>query len=527
MRLYTLMLTLILMVAIPGHAQEQSRSVAVAAFDSLYGARVRQVSKTTTKVDDVELAAELLAAAKLSFDQKELLVLICENAYDLGARTPDGYPHATDAMRLLAEHVPEKKTEAMGGVLKLLDKQYKASKTADQRQLNGQLYLDGLLEAAESALNEQDASSAVTHFAKARVVATRIKSEQIDLIKQRQASATAMRKAYQTVKQLSAKLKTNLKDGVSAKRLVEIYVFTLDQPKEARDYIPSLADKDLKTKAMLAGAPVDDLEEGDALLMARWYDAHWLKADSRVKASLLSRSKAYYERFLELHDKSDISRTTAKLNVAKIDSELSKLEKAHGTTPAGAKAAADIKWVNLMDRFAQVISNGTYVRRGAKVKIEEGILQLRGVDQGGAYLPVPIGVENMIFSVKMRKIRGLSVTVGVRVSQQGHYGVGLNTGNTVVLTRWNEVTQMGTELARAQAPEAFSEKGVEIHLAVIKNTIIVFINGKQIIKGENDQVTGAGGVILGGTLADADFADLKYVEPTEEQIEKLLGPQKK
>ena len=89
-------LALSMVVAMVGHAQQDQ---AATAFESLFGPKVRAVKKTATKQDDVELAVEMLAAARQSTEQKPLLVLFCDNAYDLGASSPNGYDHAVNAMK--------------------------------------------------------------------------------------------------------------------------------------------------------------------------------------------------------------------------------------------------------------------------------------------------------------------------------------------------------------------------------------------------------------------------------------------
>ena len=117
--------------------------------------------------------------------------------------------------------------------------------------------------------------------------------------------------------------------------------------------------------------------------------------------------------------------------------------------------------------------------------------------------------------------------IGVRLNEDGHYSVSLNPDNNIVLSRWDEPSSTGKELTRGQFADAYAKDGALIQLAVIDEIIIVFVNGKRVMYAKDPDIFENGGIIFGGTGADIEFSEIKYMEPTEEQIKQLTGPQPK
>ncbi|MCX5676313.1 MAG: hypothetical protein NTX87_15030, partial [Planctomycetota bacterium] len=78
------------------------------AFNALYGAELKKVAATRDTADDVALAAQFLAAAKTPGTHLGVVVILCEKAYDLGAKAASGFETAVEAMELLAGKSPAK-----------------------------------------------------------------------------------------------------------------------------------------------------------------------------------------------------------------------------------------------------------------------------------------------------------------------------------------------------------------------------------------------------------------------------------
>ncbi len=500
------------------------------AFKTLYGDKVAKVARTPTRDDDVALAAELVEVAAQTKDQKSLLSVFCDNAYTLGSKTPKGYPHAISAMQLLLDHVPARKAEALANMIRLLEKQYVSARSADEKQSGGQAYMLALMLGAETAMEAEDVSAAVVYYGKARSVATRIRSDQLDPIKQKQAEAIALRATHQKLERLQAALKANPKDAASAKQLVEIYLAELDRPDQARKYSFLIADPILKARVSMTGRPIETLAEVEALDMAKWYHGHANRAKQpHAKVSLLERTRAYYGRYLALHVSKDLERKTAELIVGRIDQDLEKLAPKDAPAVAKTPKVPDDpvagKWVDLGDKIAGLIEKKAYENKGAEVTYKNGVLRMKGEGKGEAYVSLDLGLENVIVSMRVRKGKGFVALVGARASKKGHYHVAMSIAEFVTMSRLILPLQIH-ELGRQRIPALFAEDGAELQFAVIKNRMLLFVDGKLVLQGTDDGVAGKGALLLGVNQADATFAKIRYQIPSEALIKKLTGESK-
>jgi len=79
----------------------------------LRGAQVEDLIKTwrLEAKDNADLAARILAAAKAIDQNGDLQVNLLEKAYQYGAKSPAACASAVEAVRLLAEAVPDREAE--------------------------------------------------------------------------------------------------------------------------------------------------------------------------------------------------------------------------------------------------------------------------------------------------------------------------------------------------------------------------------------------------------------------------------
>jgi len=134
-------------------------------FNKLYGDDLKRVAATPSPADDVALARQLLEAAGKVANQKALLTLLCEKAYELAIKDPAGYPTAKAAKDLLAASAAEKKAESL-----LAEKQIAALKArlaadpkdASSRKEIVRLYLVEMDNPAEAAKFLDEAMDAAT-----------------------------------------------------------------------------------------------------------------------------------------------------------------------------------------------------------------------------------------------------------------------------------------------------------------------------------------------------------------------------
>lgn len=499
------------------------------AFDSLYGNKVRDVKKTSTKSDDLEMAAELVGVAKDVVDQKGLLVLVCENAYDLSHRTTKGYSLAIEAMKLMAEHIPAKRAEATRKLVALLAKQYNFARTTKEKQEVGERYLAELMSLAERAVAGKDHASALSQYAKARAVATRIKSKRLETIKKKQAAVQAKRVVYQKIDQLLAALKNNPKDSVAAKALIELYITQLDQPEKARKYTFIVKDEAFKANVLMTRKPIMDLVESEALAMAKWYDGYALKKKSPQRAVLLVRSKACFQQYLTLHQSKDLTRKFAELAVTRIDRELAKLPAVVETLEESTDVAESkeegrenqvLNWMDLSEEMAQQIKEKKYTRDGAKAHYSEGLINLQGEGKGNAFVFANTRTQDVVVRATIKFMKGYAGVLGVRVSEAGSCQLHLLSPDTITIRK--EGPGGGREVHNVHSKDKFGN-GTEIQFAVIGDTIMVFINGKRVARVNKGELPDRGGIMVGTIRANVGFMNVSYAVPSESQAKAMLS----
>ena len=83
-----------------------------------------------------------------------------------------------------------------------------------------------------------------------------------------------------------------------------------------------------------------------------------------------------------------------------------------------------------------------------------------------------------------------------------------------------------TELTRKSVPKAFGGNTIELQLAVLGDTIILFIDGKRILKARDNKVRGAGMVGFGVNDGDAEFRNPRFMVPTPQQMKQLIDAAK-
>ncbi len=386
--------SLSLVIALAGLVQADVK----AQFETLFGAEVKRVSATPDPADDVELAGQLLNAAKGTSDQPEMRDHLCDYAYALGSRDISGYPVAVEAMQLIAENTPAKAAESEAKIVLLYQRGYERA-TGEKKAEAGQQYLDYLLTQADEKIIIKDYSEAMNLLRKARPVAIAIKSDQRESIQGKIDTYTQLAIAAGRVDTAQKKIKANPWDKATHSQLVELYVTDMDDPAKAALHLELGGDEVQKKMIPLAVKPVTDMDEAGALALADYYEGLSKKGINITKAAMLTRSKAYYEQYLSLHTDEDVQRTAASLNHKRVSDTLAKLEIEMG----GVKRAeaADAKTLELLVYVdpARDGQRGRWTRVGDAIKADRG---------GFTELPrlrPPVRIEGLHYNLKVRFTR--------------------------------------------------------------------------------------------------------------------------
>jgi hypothetical protein len=501
-------------------------------FNELFGDEVRKVNRTSGKDDDVALAKTLLIAAEAEAEsvgvvedkKPAMLELLCEQVYTLASRSTSGYEIARKALMLLAEKVPAAKSKADQRITLLFQRAYERSR-GEERVSAGKAYLGHLLSVAQAQIQDKRYASVLITLRKAMPVASATKSVQVESIKAASEYYSVLSQASRRADLLEKKVVSNAWDKTVRSQLVTLYVKDLDDPVSAAKHLALGGDATQKKLVPLATKALAEINEKQASELGSWYRSMSGSGTRPAKTAMLARAKLYFDHFLSLHITEDLHRTAATVKLTDVNTQLAKLPAVPKLSPGeGDTAEADdeTKWVDATDTFKNTVDNGSYLRLGAEAQAKDGAIHFEGAQKGDAYVVAAIGVENVVFSAKIKKTAGTSALIGVRANGVGNYHVALSGTNNVTMMRWIDRQFRGTQLAQAKTKSTFGRDDVTVMIAVVKNTILFYVNGKRVMKAEDTTLTGDGSIIIGAARADAVFSDLKYFVPSESQMKKMI-----
>jgi formylglycine-generating enzyme required for sulfatase activity len=310
--------TVVLIVVGIGVLCLSSRALAAAAgdYEMLFG-QEEKVAVAKGFVSSAEFAGRLLNAAKSVGGQKDLQALLCEKAYEHGIKAPVGYQAATDAMKLLIEKMPDKKTEAQEKLLKVQQLRY-ARSAADDRKKIGLELVDMLTALGDDKAKAGQEVEAVALYRRALTFATTWKSGRTGEIMGKIKQLAAAQESERRIAALKARLEKDPKDGLARKTLITAYIGELDDPNEAVKLLTPDVDEGFRTYVPLVAKNVEDLAEPACIQLAEWLLTIADKSPPSDKSVLLEKAQACCERYMELHAAEDVGRLKGKMLLEKI-----------------------------------------------------------------------------------------------------------------------------------------------------------------------------------------------------------------
>ncbi len=372
------------------------------AFNSLFGAEYQKVTASPLTVDDAELAGRIVEAARRSGDSPALAALLCEKAYELGAKHARGYAAAVDAMELLAAQAPDKRLTCLDKIAALRQREFAAARKPQERTAAGSAYIDALLAAAEAQVQRGDDAEAGRLGKKALATAKAIGWDPGD-VQRRLDACTERARLARRVAYLQAKVNANLQDAKSRGELVPLLLVEADDPVEANRYLDESCDEAMRKYLPVVVQGVQETPELACREIADWYLglAAGPSVSAAAKAAMLRRARAYYARFLEVHRATDTARGEAATALRRVEEDLGK-----ATLTTALKTLGPDQWIDLVPLADPVRDavRGVWRREGDGLLCGKSEL---------ARIAVPLAVEGSYeMSLKIARIEG-EMDVGV------------------------------------------------------------------------------------------------------------------
>ena len=292
----------------------------------LHGAEVEDLIKTwrLEAKDDADLAARILAAAKDITQNPDLQARLYEKAYEYGAKSPAACATAVEAVRLLAEAVPDRQAECQNKAVDVAQRAYRAAR-GPARQEAGNILLQQLAWVADAKEHGGEFSEATDLLTRALAVAKAVRSDQAPRLTGRLKCVRSRLAVEQQIRHAKARLEKDPKDAATAKELVTLCVVELDNPAEAARYVEAAGDETLKKRVLVAGMSLDNLPEKACAELGDWYVQLAEGATDYGSFLVHENARDYYLQFLELHPDQDVQSLKANASLERVEETLKEL----------------------------------------------------------------------------------------------------------------------------------------------------------------------------------------------------------
>ncbi len=393
LRLRNLILcSLLAALSAPAAFADEARQV----FDSLYAQKIRQVTATADRADDIALAKEMLASARESGSTPTLQILLAEATADLAGRHPDGYATAIEALQLVADEHEGQREAARAKMIDLLTRQSRTG-TADARAAAGDSLIDLLINMGDEKAEKKQYAEAAADYRRANTLAVQRKSDQVESIKAKLEFAMSRDRAVKQIARLQEKLLQNANDHATAEEIVKLYVRDLQDAASAGPFVTRVKNPELAERTRLASKDIGELDADACLSLGEWYKELAVGLPATDMAAMLERSSLCLTRFLSLDDATGLAKTKAEILLKDVVASLEKLQAVKGSTPPTITAKQSSELTILE---AQYGADGAWIDVTAKVK--KMAQKDRLVVQAGTWL---VGYDPKFGANKSLKVR--------------------------------------------------------------------------------------------------------------------------
>jgi len=305
-------------------------------FKALFGEEISRVSSTREFDDDLALASTMIESAR-TVKQPAMVVLLLDNAYRLVAKSPEGFDTAIAALEMLAERADGDRADVNDKLLTLYQRRYQATR-GDARAEAGRDMVEKVEAMGDAAADAGDFRSAILLYKRAQPIANVVDAAARDRLRDKLLGAARLQRLDAEIESAKARLKAQPDNPANAAELLRLLIVEKDSPDEARKF-SFLYDEPTQQMIRAASRPVEELEDADAMALAKWYQQHASDARTDAKLAMLDRAATYTRAFLDKHATADLIRTQATLMQKSIEAEVTRLEsQGQARPPVGGRA---------------------------------------------------------------------------------------------------------------------------------------------------------------------------------------------
>jgi hypothetical protein len=265
-------------------------------------------------------AESLLKAAEGLGSKPEARAKVYGKAYELGMKKSTGYPAAIRAARAMVEVSTDNRAAWQKKLLDVLKRNWQMA-TRDKKIEAGSIYVDELVAAADDLVGSGQASEAAKQYAIAAFIAKTCAPERQEEIVEAMKFAKEQQRLIQKQAYLKSMLAANPKNTSVRERLIRLHLVEFDDPGEAVKLLTDDVPEALRTYVSLAAKGPENAPKNVCVELGDWYRTLAAKVTTAGKHNALTRTKAWYERFLSL-EKDAIKTIAVKIKLAQVSKQL-------------------------------------------------------------------------------------------------------------------------------------------------------------------------------------------------------------
>jgi len=279
---------------------------------------------------DAERSAKLMEAAPLAAENRQLKIVLLAKAFDYGTKslmTPDHCSRVQEVLGALLTEDPDRKAHWLSRKAHVLRRQFVVTKSVSEKRKLVRELLDTLTAAGNSHAAKGDWKAAAASYAEARSAARAYRLPDSGRLSNYIRAVSYLAQTQEKINKYVETLKKSPGDIETRTSLVTALLTAMDDPAAAGKHLNTDLDERLQMFVPLAAKGVAEVPVAGCKGLADWYYKELSKgaAVPIVKFKMLSRAKAYYGQVLDRHGKADLTTTTAKFAMARIESEIARL----------------------------------------------------------------------------------------------------------------------------------------------------------------------------------------------------------
>lgn len=297
-----------------------------AQFEELFGDRVTRARASADRGDDIALAELLLEMGGELEEQKELKVLMYEEACRLALQDTAGHPLVLDAVKRLATLAPQRRADWRAYRLSSFRARYTGS-GGKKRVAAGSKYIAELVAAGDALAASGDAAGAEAMYRQALPVAVAINSDRRDDIRDKIRNLSEEIRKNKALDTYRKRLQDDPGDTAAREALILIHLLEYDDAAGARKLLAKGVDPTLGKHVTGASMALADLDADGCLKMADWYESLAQSQDTDLrKAVAYRRAGDYLAAYRQKHGKKDMASLKAKIRQAAIEKKRAALD---------------------------------------------------------------------------------------------------------------------------------------------------------------------------------------------------------